>query len=93
MCGAGLSSDLRDSTCFAQADGQKNLGQDPALREKRDPEVAEKHKGVANTLRRNRKALFLLFPLDRTVERARPESSESIETPLRLPAMFQVSVS
>ena len=34
-----------------------------------------------------------LFPLDRTVERARPESSASIETPLRPPAMFQVSVS
>ena len=93
MYAAGLSPDLRDSTYFFQADGQKNLGQDPALREKRDPEVAEKHKGAANTLRRNRKALFLLFPLDRTVERARPESNASIETPLRPPAMFRVSVS
>src|SRR5437762_9867286 len=93
MCGAGLSSDLRDSTCFAQADGQKNLAQDPALREKRDPEVAKRCKGVANTLHRNRKALFSLFPLDRTVERARPESNACIESPLRPPAMFQISVS
>jgi hypothetical protein len=93
MYGAGLSPYLRDSMYFFQADGQKNLGRDPALREKRDPEVAKRCKGVANTLRRNRKALLLLFPLDRTVERARPESSASIETPLRPPAMFQVSVS
>ena len=93
MYGAGLSSDLRDSAYFFQADGQKNPGRDPALREKHDPEVAKRYKGVANTLRRNRKALFLLFPLDRTVERARPESNASIETPLRPPAMFQVSVS
>ncbi len=93
MCGAGLSSDLRDSAYFFQADGQKNLGQDPALREKRDPEVAKSYKGVANTLHRNRKALFSLFPLDRTVKRARPESNASIETPLRPPAMFRVSVS
>src|SRR2546430_9353341 len=93
MCGAGLSSDLRDSTCFAQADGQKNLEQDPALREKRDPEVAERYKEVANTLHRNRKALLLLFPLDRTVERARHESNASLETPLRPPAMFRDSPS
>src|SRR2546430_11927632 len=32
---------------------------------------------------------LLLFPLDRTVERARPESNASIETPLHPPAMFQ----
>jgi len=93
MCGAGLSSDLRDSTCFAQADGQKNLAQDPALREKRDPEVAKSYKGVASTLRRNWRALFLLFPFDQVVERAKPESNASIETPLRPPAMFRVSVS
>ena len=93
MYGAGLSSDLRDLAYFFQGDGQKNLGQDPALREKRDPEVAKSYKGVANMLHRNRKALFSLFPLDRTVERARPESNASIETPLRPPAMFQVSVS
>ena len=93
MCGAGPSPDLRDLTCFVQADVQKNLGQDPALREKRDPEVAKKYKGVANTLHRNRKALFLLFPFDQIVGRAKPESSASIETPLRLPAMFRVSVS
>ena len=93
MYGAGLSPYLRDSTYFFQADGQKNLGQDPALREKRDPEVAKRYKGVANTLHRNRKALPFLFPLDRIVERAKPESSASIETPLLPPAMFQVSVS
>ena len=93
MYGAGLSTDLRDSAYFFQADGQKNLGQDPALQEKRAPEVAKMYKGVANTLHRNLKALLLLFPLDRTVERAKRESSASIETPLLLPAMFRVSVS
>src|SRR5439155_25282711 len=93
VCGAGLSSDLRDSTCFAQAGGQKNPGQDPAPREKRDPEVAKSYKGVANTLHRNRKAPFELISPTEFVERARPESSASIETPLLLLAMFQVSVS
>src|SRR6266446_2088652 len=93
MCGAGLSSDLRDSTCFAQAGAQKNLGQYPALREKRDPEFAKRCKGAANRLHRNRKALLFLIRLDRTVERAKRESSASIETPLRPPAMFRVSVS
>src|SRR6266853_652273 len=71
MCGAGLSPYLRDSTCFAQADGQKTPEQDPALRERHDHEVAKRCKGVANTLHRNRKALLFLFPLDRTVERAK----------------------
>jgi len=93
MSGAGLSPHLRDSTCFFQADGQKSPGRDPALREKRDPEVAERYIEVANTLRRNRKALLFAFLLDPTVPRARPESSASIETPLRPPAMFQLSVS
>jgi hypothetical protein len=93
MYGAGLSPYLRDSTYFFQADGQKNLGRDPALREKRDPEVAKRCKGVANTLRRNRKAPFLLFQLDQRGERSKSESSVSLETPLLLLAMFQVSVS
>src|SRR5947207_9903603 len=66
MCGAGLSPDLRDSTYFLQAGARKNPGQDPAPQEKRDLDVAQSCKGVASTLRRNRKALFLLFPLDRT---------------------------
>ena len=93
MYGAGLSPDLHDSTYFFPIDGKKNFGRGPALREKRDPEVAKRYKGVANTLHRNRKALLLLFALGRTVERARPESNASIETPLLLAAMFQVSVS
>ena len=93
MYGAGLSFDLRDSTYFVQAGGQKNLGQDPALREEHDPCVAERHKGEANTLRRNLKALFWLFSLDQTLERAKRESSASCETQLLLPAMFRVSVS
>jgi hypothetical protein len=93
MCGAGLSLYLRDSTYFFQADGQKNLGQDPALREKRDPEVAKKCKGVANTLHRNRKALFLLFLLDQTAERAKPESNASFGTAHPLLATFLELVS
>jgi len=67
MCGAGLSPDLRDSTYFVQAGGQKNSGQDPAPQEKRDLDVAQSCKEAANTLRRNLKALFSLFPLDQTV--------------------------
>ena len=93
MCGAGPSPDLRDSAYFVQADGQKNLGQDPALREKHDPEVAKRCKGVASTLHKNWKAPFELISPTEFVERARPESSASIETPLLLLAMFQVSVS
>jgi len=93
MYGAGLSFDLRDSTYFVQADEQKNLGQDPALREEHDPCVAERHKGEANTLRRNWKERFLLFSLDQSVELAKRESSASFETQLLLPAMFRVSIS
>jgi hypothetical protein len=93
MYGAGLSPYLRDSKYFFQADGQKIPEQDPALRQKRDPEVAKRCKGVANTLHRNRKAPFLLFPLDRTVQRAKLESSASRQTKLLPPAMFQVMVS
>jgi hypothetical protein len=93
MYGAGLSPYLRDSTYFFQGDGQKNLEQDPALREKRDPEVAKRCKGVASTLHKNRKALLLLFPLDRTVARAKLESSAWRQTMPLPPAMFQVTLS
>ena len=93
MCGAGLSPGLRDLTCFAQADEQKNLAQDPALREKRVRDGAKTRKAAASRLRRNSKALFELISPTEFVERARPESSASIETPLRPPAMFRVSVS
>ncbi len=93
MYGAGLSLYLHDSTYFSQADGKKSPGEDPARREKRDPEVVKRCKGVASTLHRNRKALLLLFPLDQTVERARPESSASFGMQLLLLAMFRVLVS
>ena len=93
MYGAGRSPYLRDLAYFFQADGQKNPGQDPALRETRDPEVAKRYKEVANTLRRNSKAPFELISPTEFVERAELKSSASIETPLRPPAMFLVSVS
>ena len=93
MYGAGLSPDLRDSTCFAQAGGQKNLGRDLALRETRVRDGAKTRKAAASRLRRNSKALFELISPTEFVERARPESNASIETPLRPPAMFRVSVS
>ena len=93
MYEAGLSPDLRDSTYFVQAGARKNPGQDPAPQEKRDLDVAQSCKEAANTLRKNLKALLLLFPLDRTVERGTPESSVSIGIQLLLLAMFQVSVS
>ena len=93
MYGAGLSPYLRDSAYFFQADEQKNSGEDPALREMRGPEVVETYKEVASTPHRNRKALLLLFPLDRTVQRAKLESSASRQTMLLPPAMFQVTLS
>jgi hypothetical protein len=93
MYGAGLSPDLRDSTYFVQAGARKNLAQDPAPQEKGDLDVAQSCKGVANTLHRNRKELFLLFRLDQTFGRSKPESSASFEMQLRPPAMFRVSLS
>ena len=93
MYGAGLSSDLRDLAYFFQGDGQKNLGQDPALREKRDPEVAKRCKGVANTLHKNWKAPFELISPTEFVERAELKSSVSLETQLLLLVMSRVSVS
>src|SRR6266446_9940807 len=93
MCGAGLSPGLRDSTYFFPSDGQKNLGQDPALREKHDPEVAKRCKAAASRLRRNSKAPFELISPTEFVERAELKSSASSETQLLLLAMFQVSVS
>jgi hypothetical protein len=80
-------------TYFVQADGQKNLEQDPALQVTHVRDGAKTRKAAASRLRRNWKALFLLFRLDRTVERAELKSSASFETQLLLPAMFQVSVS
>jgi len=78
---------------FFKQMGKKTL--DEILRFGRSvtPKSQKRYKGVANTLHRNRKALLLLFPLDQTLERARSESNASIETPLRPPAMFRVSVS
>src|SRR5437773_12014534 len=93
MCGAGLSPDLRDSTCFAQAGGQKNLGQDPALQVKRVRDGAKTRKAAANRLRRNSKAPFELISPTEFVERAELKSSASSEIQLLLPAVSRVSVS
>src|SRR5258707_15172352 len=93
MCGAGLSPDRRDLTCFAQADEQKNLGQDPALQVTRVRDGAKTRKAAASRLRRNSKAPFELISPTEFVERAELESSASFEIQLLLLAMFQVSVS
>src|SRR5260221_13506640 len=93
MCGAGPSPDRRDLTCFAQVDGQKNLGPDPALQETRVRGVARTRKAAASRLRRNSKAPFELISPTEFVERPEPKSSASFESQLLLPAMFQVSVS
>ena len=93
MCGAGLSPGLRDSTSFAQGDGRKNLGQDPALRETRVRDGAKTRKAAASRLRRNSKAPFELISPTEFVERAELKSSASSETQLLLLAMFPVSVS
>src|SRR5438046_8548912 len=93
MCGAVPSPDLRDSTCFAQADGQKNLEQDPALRVTRVRDGAKTRKAAASRLRRNSKAPFALISPTEFVGRPELKSSASFETQLLLLAMFQVSVS
>src|SRR6266851_6482514 len=93
MCGAGLSPDRRDLTCFVQADEQKNLGQDPALQVTRVRDGAKTRKAAASRLRRNSKAPFELISPTEFVERAELESSASFEIQLLLLAMFQVSVS
>src|SRR5258707_5974507 len=93
MCGAGLSPDRRDLTCFAQADEQKNLGQDPALQVTRVRDGAKTRKAAANTLRRNSKAPFELMSRTGFLRHAAPRSSVSFEMQLPLLAMFQVSVS
>ena len=93
MYGACLCPDLRDSTYFVQAGARKNLAQDPAPQEKGDLDVAQSCKEAASRLRKNWKALFSPFPLDRTVERGTPVSSVSIGIQLLPLAMFQVLVS
>src|SRR5256885_2212221 len=93
MCGAGLSPDRRDLTCFVQADEQKNLGLDPALQVTRVRDGAKTRKAAASRLRRNSKAPFELISPTEFVERAELKSSASFEIQLLLLAMFQVSVS
>ena len=93
MYGAGPWPGLRGSTYFAQAGARKSPGQDPAPQEKRDLDVAQSCKEAASRLRKNWKALFSPFPLDRTVERGTPVSSVSIGIQLLPLAMFPVSVS
>src|SRR5229473_2312146 len=93
MCGAGLSPDRRDLTCFVQADEQKNLEQDPALQVTRVRDGAKTRKAAASRLRRNSKAPSALMSLTEFLGRAEPGSSASSETQLLLLAMFQVSVS
>src|SRR4051812_1312501 len=93
MCEAGPSPDRPDLTCFAQADEQKNLGQDPALQVTRVRGGAKTRKAAASRLRRNSKALSALMSLTEFLSRAGQESSASFETQLLLPATFQVSVS
>src|SRR6266436_6896914 len=93
MCGAGPFPDRRDLTCFVQADGRKNPGQDPALQVTRVRDGAKTRKAAASRLRRNSKAPFELISRTEFVERAELQSSASSESQLLLPAMFQVSVS
>src|SRR6266481_3719175 len=93
MCGAGLFPDRRDLRCFAQADEQKNLEQDPVLQVTRVRDGAKMRKAAASRLRRNSKAPFALISPTEFVERAELKSSASFEIQLLLLAMFQVSVS
>src|SRR5438874_13672324 len=93
MCGAGLSPDLRDLTCFVQADEQKNLEQDPALQVTRVGDGAKTRKAAASRLRRNSKAPSALMSLTEFLGRAVQGSSASFEIQLLLPVMFRVSVS
>src|ERR1700675_4425609 len=93
MYGAGLSPDLRDLTCFVQADEQKNLEQDPALQVTRVRGAAKTRKAAASTLRRNSKAPSATMCPTEFPERSSRASSASCGTGLLLLAMFQVSVS
>src|SRR5438874_8113653 len=93
MCGAGLSPDLRDSTCFAQAGGQKNLEQDPALQVTRVRDGAKTRKAAASTPRKNWTVPSALMSPTEFLGRAGQGSSASSETQLLLPVMFRVSVS
>ena len=93
MCGAGLSPDLRDLTCFVQADEQKNLEQDPALQATRVRDGAKMHKAAASRLRRNSTVPFATMCPTEFLGRAELKSSASSETQRLLAAMFQVSIS
>ena len=93
MCGAVPSPDLRDLTYFVQADGRKNLEQDPALQVTRVRDGAKTRKGAASRLRRNSKAPFEPISPTAFVERAELKSSASFETRHHPPATFPVPVS
>ena len=80
MYGAGLFPDLRDLTCFAQADGQRTLVRDPVHQLRHDRDGAGKHRAVANRLRKKSRAPGAPTLLTRSAERAKQRSSASFQT-------------
>ena len=78
---------------FVRGHARKIPERDLALPTMRDRDDVQRHKAAANTLHRNWTAPS--GPMSRTgfLRHAAPSSSVSFEMQLRLPAMFQVSLS
>jgi hypothetical protein len=89
MCAADPSGDPRGSTCFARADGRKNLGLGPVRQRRSDRGVEENCKAAANTLRKIQKAPGERKPPNRAPRHEIPRSNASFETKHRPPVAFQ----
>src|SRR3989442_10090503 len=87
-CEAGAFAYPRASVCFAQANKRKNLGRDPVCQRMKSLGGEGNCKGVANRLRKTRRAPHERIPLIRSPAHATPRSNASFETTHRLPAAF-----
>src|SRR5438046_9385840 len=93
MCEADPFADPRGSVCFAQADGRRNPGQDPAHQRTNNRGAEESYKAVANKLRKIRKAPAERIPLSPPRAHATPRSNASFDTKHRPPEAFPESPS
>src|SRR2546426_8101861 len=88
-CEAGPFAYPRASVCFAQANKRKNLGRDPVRQRMKSLGGEGNCKGVANRLRKTRRAPHERIPLIRSPAHARRPSNASFETKHRPPAAFR----
>src|SRR6266404_8795717 len=88
-CEADPFPDPRGSMCFAQADGQRNLGRDPVHQRMENHGGEGNCKGVANRLRKIRRVPAERIPLTPCPEHAKPRSNASFETKHHPPAAFR----